>query len=400
MKKKALIAILVIVVIGAGFWLWQGSSSDGETFLTEKAVVGDIVQRVQASGEVGALQFVSVGAQVSGQIKKLHVTLGQTVKKGDLLAEIDSVSQLNQLNIDKAKLESYTAQLESKKVALRNAQLKYNRELKLRKKDATSEESYEEALTALEAAKAEIIELESLIRQTNIALSTDELNLSYTRITSPLDGTVVSVPVDEGQTVNANQTTPTIVQIADLNTMEISIEISEGDICSVKPGQVVEYSILSLPDTVFKTTLTSIDPGLTTLTDGQYESGSSSGSSSSGSSSSSSAAVYFYGKAVVDNSNGPLRIGMTTQNEITVAEARDAVLVPIMAVTSGRKGKSVLVLNEEGKPERRAVETGITDGVNIQITSGLKPGEAVIMGRLSPEEIKAQSQMRRRGPRM
>lgn len=367
--------------------------------MTEKAVVGDIVQRVQASGEVGALQFVSVGAQVSGQIKKLHVKLGQEVKKGDLLAEIDSVSQLNQLNIDKAKLESYTAQLESKKVALRNAQSKYNRELKLRKKDATSEESYEEALTALEAAKAEIIELESLIRQTNIALSTDELNLSYTRITSPLDGTVVSVPVDEGQTVNANQTTPTIVQIADLGTMEISIEISEGDICSVKPGQTVEYTILSLPDTVFKTTLTSIDPGLTTLTDGQYESGSATGSSS-GSSSSTSTAVYFYGKAVVDNSNGPLRIGMTTQNEITVAEAKDAVLVPIMAVTSGRKGKSVLVLNGEGQPERRAVETGITDGVNIQITSGLKPGESVIMGRLSPEEIKAQSQMRRRGPRL
>lgn len=399
MKKKAIIVIFVILVVGVAVWFWQGSSSDQETFLTEKAVVGDIVQRVQASGEVGALQFVSVGAQVSGQIKKLHVKLGQEVKKGDLLAEIDSVSQLNQLNIDKAKLESYTAQLESKKVALRNAQSKYNRELKLRKKDATSEESYEEALTALEAAKAEIIELESLIRQTNIALSTDELNLSYTRITSPLDGTVVSVPVDEGQTVNANQTTPTIVQIADLGTMEISIEISEGDICSVKPGQTVEYTILSLPDTVFKTTLTSIDPGLTTLTDGQYESGSATGSSS-GSSSSTSTAVYFYGKAVVDNSNGPLRIGMTTQNEITVAEAKDAVLVPIMAVTSGRKGKSVLVLNGEGQPERRAVETGITDGVNIQITSGLKPGESVIMGRLSPEEIKAQSQMRRRGPRL
>ena len=398
MKKKVLIAIGIVVVVGIAVWFWRGSSSDQEIFLTEKAVVGDIIQKVQASGEVGALQFVSVGAQVSGQIKKLHVKLGQKVKKGDLLAEIDSVSQVNQLNIDKARLESYTAQLESKKVELRNAQSKYNRELKLRKKDATSEESYEDALTALEAVKAEIIELESQIRQTNIAISTDELNLSYTQITSPLDGTVVSVPVDEGQTVNANQTTPTIVQIADLNQMELSIEISEGDICSVKPGQLVEYTILSLPDTVFTTTLTSIDPGLTTLTDGEYESGSSSGVSSS-SSSSTSTAIYFYGKAIVDNSNGPLRIGMTTENEITVAEARNAVLVPLMAVSAGRKGKSVFVLNAEGKPEKRAVETGITDGVNIQITSGLEPGESVIMGRLTPEEIAAQSQMRRRGPR-
>lgn len=114
-------------------------------------------------------------------------------------------------------------------------------------------------------------ELESQIRQARIAVNTDEVNLGYTRITAPLDGTIVSVPVDEGQTVNANQTTPTIVQIADLDKMEIKIEISEGDITAVKPGMPITYTILFQPETEYKATLTSIDPGLTTLTDGSYK---------------------------------------------------------------------------------------------------------------------------------
>lgn len=119
-------------------------------------------------------------------------------------------------------------------------------------------------------------------------MNTDEVNLGYTRITAPLDGTIVSVPVDEGQTVNANQTTPTIVQIADLDKMEIKIEISEGDITAVKPGMPITYTILSNPETEYNATLTSIDPGLTTLTDGATRPPRIDGSSASSSSSSSS----------------------------------------------------------------------------------------------------------------
>ena len=182
-------------------------------------------------------------------------------------------------------------------------------------------------------------ELESQIRQTQIAVNTDEVNLGYTRITAPLDGTIVSVPVDEGQTVNANQTTPTIVQIADLDKMEIKIEISEGDITAVKPGMPITYTILSNPETEYKAVLTSIDPGLTTLTDGSYKTTSSTGSSSSSSSTSSNNAVYYYGKALIDNKQGPLRIGMTTQNVITVADVKDALLVPVIAVQSGNGKK-------------------------------------------------------------
>lgn len=401
MKKKLfLIAALVVAAAVVAWYVLRADQGDGIAYLTEPVITGDLVKTVNATGEVGAVQLVSVGAQVGGQIKKLHVVLGQDVKKGDLIAEIDSVPQLNQLETDKARLESYKSQLAAKKVALKIAKTKYDREQQLKKRDASSKESLEDAENAYALAKAEVTELESLIRQSQIAVNTDEVNLGYTRITAPLDGTIVSVPVDEGQTVNANQTTPTIVQIADLDKMEIKIEISEGDITAVKPGMPIKYTILSDPETVYDATLTSIDPGLTTLTDGSYKTTSSTGSSASSSSSSSSNnAVYYYGKALIDNKGGPLRIGMTTQNVITVADARNALLVPVVAVTARDGKKYVRVLDAAGQPEEREVATGLADGIHIQILSGLRAGDAVITAQLTQKERDAELQKRHRGPR-
>jgi macrolide-specific efflux system membrane fusion protein len=343
---------------------------------------------------VGAVQLVAAGAQVSGQIKKLHIDVGQEVKKGDLIAELDSVPQINQLETDRALLESYQAQLQAKKISLRMAESQYSRAKNLRARDAASQESLENLENAHALAKAEVAVLESQIRQTMLAVSTDEVNLGYTRITSPLDGTVVSVPVDEGQTVNAAQTTPTIAQIADLQRMEIKVEISEGDITAVKPGLPITYTILSEPDETRQAVLTSIDPGLTTLTDGTYKTASATSSSGS-----SSEAVYYYGKALIDNSDGRLRIGMTTQTDIVVASAENALLAPLMAVNNEPGGKkSVRVLMGDGTVATREVSVGMNDGVHVQIRNGLQAGEKVITGLLSQDEIKAQSRRRRLGP--
>lgn len=397
MKKKLLFALLAAAALAVAlFVFFRSDEGSGIDYLTEPVRVGDIVKTVNASGEVGAVQLVSVGAQVSGQIKKLHVKLGQHVNKGDMIAEIDSVPQLNQLNTDKARLQSYESQLVAKKVALTIARTQYNREVQLKGKDAASQESLEDAKNALALASAEVDEVESLIKQARITVNTDEVNLGYTKITAPLDGTVVSVPVDEGQTVNANQTTPTIVQVADLDRMEIKIEISEGDITSVKPGMPIEYTILAEPEIVYHATLTSIDPGMTTLTDGSYKS-TSSGSSSS--SSSSDSAVYYYGNAVIDNENGPLRIGMTTQNTITVASVKGVLLAPAVAVQHRGGEKFVRILTPEGKVERKTVTTGLADGINVEITSGLKEGDAVITAELTQQEIQAETQRRMRRPR-
>ena len=187
MKKKLfLIAALAVAAAVAAWYVLRMDQGDGMAYLTEPVTIGNITRTVNATGEVGAVQLVSVGAQVGGQIKKLHVVLGQDVKKGDLIAEIDSVPQLNQLETDKARLQSYESQLAAKKVALKIAKTKYDREMQLKKRDAASKESLEDAENAYALAKAEVTELESQIRQARIAVNTDEVNLGYTRITAPL----------------------------------------------------------------------------------------------------------------------------------------------------------------------------------------------------------------------
>lgn len=225
---------------------------------------------VNATGEVKAVDLVTVGAQVSGKIEKLYVSIGQTVKMGDMIAEIDSTTQQNDVDIAKAKMSSYQAQLKAAKTSLKIARKQYQRMQSLKKQNAASTEDLENAEDSYEAAMSKVAEIEASLKETEISLSTAETNLGYTKITAPLDGTIVSVPVKVGQTINAAMDTPTIVQIADLNQMEIYIEISEGDIGNIKPGVKVTYSVLADMNKVYETTLKSIDPALTLLTDDQY----------------------------------------------------------------------------------------------------------------------------------
>lgn len=391
-RAKALpILLIVIVVAAAGAWFALSGKQDKVDYITETARVADIRKVVNATGEVGAVQLVSVGAQASGQIEKLYVSVGQQVRKGDPIADIDSTTQRNDLDINKAKLDTYQAQLAAKQVALKVAQTQYNREAQLRKTNSTSRESLEDAENALATAKAAVAELESQIRQAQIAVNTAETNLGYTKISAPLDGTVVAVPVEEGQTVNANQTTPTIVQIADLSHMEIKIEIAEGDITQVKPGMTVDYTILAEPGVTRRAVLDSIDPGLTTLSDGTYD-------TSSGSSSSDSA-VYYYAKAVVPNPDGALRIGMTTQNVIVVESADQVTAVPSIAVFTRPGGEDyVRLLRPDGSVEERTVETGLSNNMLTEIRSGLQAGDRVVSAQMTQAEAAAQAGSMR-GPR-
>ncbi len=399
-NKTFLAGLLILLLCAGGIWYWRKNADDrsGINYLTETVRRGEILATVNASGELDAMVSVDVGAQVSGQIEKLYVELGRQIKKGDLIAEIDSTTQRNELEKSKAQLASYEAQLAARKVTRDVAQARYNREVKLRSTDSTSRENLESAQQTLASAKADVAEMESQIVQARLAVSTAETNLGYTRISAPLDGTVVSIPVEEGQTVNANQTTPTIVKVADLSRMENKIEISEGDITRVAPGMPVIYTILSEPDISFRARLDSIDPGNTSVTNA--------GATSSGSSSSSSSneAVYYYGKSIVSNEDGRLRIGMTTQNTIVVSRAQDVLIVPSIVLEKrtarGRTSYFVQVLTPAGTVEERAVETGVSDNLNTQIVSGLAEGERVVSSMMSQAEEAAASVAKMRGPRM
>ena len=345
------------VVVAAAFGGWSLMKPEPQSsFITEVVKRGDIRQTVSATGEISPSNLVSVGAEASGQIKKLYVKLGQQVKKGDLIAEIDSTNQLNTLNTEKSKLETYQAKLVSAEIALSSAEKKYKRELALWKEQAT--------------------ELKASIKQSKISINTAESELGHTRITATMDGTVVAIPVEEGQSVNAAQSTPTIIQLANLETMLNKMQIAEGDITKVKAGQDISFTILSEPDTPIKAKLDSVDPGLTTMSLGSYTS----------STDTTSNAIYYYARALVPNPEGKLSIGMTTQNTIEINGVKNVLLVPTLTVKKHNGKSYVSILGADNKAVEREVTVGLKDSMNTEIKSGLKEGEKVIVSEMSADE--------------
>lgn len=392
MKKRFFILLGLLIAAGAAYYFFSSNSKQETTYLTESVTRGNVEKTVVASGSVESVNEVDVGAQASGKITKLYVKLGQEIKKGEMIADIDSTTQINTLNTKKAALVSYQAQLKAKRTAYDVALSSYNRLSKLYTQKATSLDSLNTAKSTLDNAKAEMEAIEANIKQAEIEVNTAETNVGYTKITAPMDGTVISVPVSEGQTVNANQTTPTIVTIADLSKMKIKPEISEGDITKVKAGQEVSFTILSDNQTVYHSVIDSVDPANTTTSDS-----SSTSSSTSSSSSSTTSAIYYYANVLIDNPDRTLRIGMTTENNIKIANAKDVLLVSNMAIQK-RDGKNfVNVLNDKNQPEQREVETGVQNDFQTEIKSGLNEGEKVIVSQVANGE-KVGSMPR--GPRM
>ena len=392
MKKRFFILLGLAVAAGAAYYFFSSNNKQETTYLTESVTRGNVEKTVVASGSVESVNEVDVGAQVSGKITKLYVKLGQEIKKGEMIADIDSTTQINTLNTKKAALVSYQAQLKAKRTAYDVALSSYNRLSKLYTQKATSLDSLNTAKSTLDNAKAEMEAIEANIKQAEIEVNTAETNVGYTKITAPMDGTVISVPVSEGQTVNANQTTPTIVTIADLSKMKIKPEISEGDITKVKAGQEVSFTILSDSQTVYHSVIDSVDPANTTTSDS-----SSTSSSISSSSSSTTSAIYYYANVLIDNPDRTLRIGMTTENNIKIANAKDVLLVSNMAIQK-RDGKSVVnILNDKNQPEQREVETGVQNDFQTEIKSGLNEGEKVIVSQVANGE---QVGSMPRGPRM
>ena len=377
MKKVFKWVAALVILAGLGWYGYQKMQPKNEaTFITEEVKRGKIAQTVSATGEISATNLVDVGAQVSGQIKKMHVKIGDVVKEGDLIAEIDNVTQVNEVNTRKAQLQTYQAQLESAQVALKIAQRKYSRYKSLASADAVSKEEFEATEDSLATNRAKIKELQSSIRQTQIAINTAEKDLGYTRITAPSAGTVVSLVVEQGQTINSSQTSPTVVQIADLTSMTNKMQIAEGDATKVKAGQTVNFTILSEPDTPISAKLDSIDPGLTTMSQGSY----------SKSTDTTSNAIYYYARATVPNPEGKLAIGMTTQNTVEIASADNGLMVPTVAIKAKDGKKFVRVLEANNQAVDREIQTGLKDSMNTEVKSGLNEGEKVVMSEMGAAE--------------
>ncbi len=378
-SMKIGIFIIAAIILGIAYHFFFSKNSDAPIYLTETVKLGTISQSVIASGTVRSNNRVEVGAQVSGKITKINVTLGQFVKKGEVLAEIDSLTQLNDLEEAKSQLKSYEAQLKSASTKLKLAKSKFNRSKKLYAVKSVSQDEYEEAEKDLAVAESSLIELEELINQSKISVKTAETNLSYTTIISPIDGVVISIPVSEGQTVNSVQSAPTIIQVADLSNMLIKAEIPEGDITKVTSGMKVEFTTLSDSENIYKSEIQSIDPADSTLTDDEYTE-----------SVSNTNAIYYYANIIVENPENKLRIGMTTTNTIKIAEKENVLIIPTMAISKKNNQFYVKVL-EDNKVIETKVDIGISDDFFTEIKNGLNEGKKVITTQLDAGDVETMS---------
>lgn len=353
----ALIAVWVL-------WSWL-SPDDAPIYRTAEVQRGDISVTVLAAGAIEAKQLVSVGARVSGQIDRLAVRLGQDVKAGDVIAQIDAKEQENDLLKAKSALAQIEAQITAKSSGLRKAQTVLTRQTQLRASQFVSKEALDNAAADVEMLQAEIASLAAQKSSAEVTVAQSELALSRATVTAPISGTVVAVVVKEGQTVSAAQNAPTIVKIANLNSMIVKAEISEADIVRVKAGQTASFTILGAPEMRFDAVVRDVEPAPSALAESDTIPA--------------DKAIYYNGLLEVDNPERQLRIGMTAQVSIVLDQAKDVLLVPAAALTQGPQGASVQVLMDD-QPQMRAVKTGLNDKVRVQILEGLSEGEIVVIG--------------------
>ncbi|MGY2491961.1 efflux RND transporter periplasmic adaptor subunit [Cupriavidus sp. CP313] len=369
---------VLIIAAAAYFASNEHAGKQASELITAEATVQPIERTVLASGLLEPVKLVSVGARATGQVMKLHVKVGDTVKADQLIADIDSQPQRNALNKAEAALENVKAQRRVRQVKLRKAELVLTRERNLLQLDATPRNSYENALTERDALLAEIASLDAQIKQDGAAVQTARTDLSYTRITAPMSGVVVAVVTEEGRMVNANQSAPTIVMLADLSVIKVKAEISEADVTRAKPGQNVYFTVLSDPEKRYHAKLQSIEPAPASIASKAEQ-------STAGTSQQSAAtktAIYYNGLFEIPNPDGELYPLMTAQVHIVLDEARDVVTIPVTALGDRQPDgtRTVRVVDDRGKVAARPVQVGLNNGVRVQVVSGLQPGERVVIG--------------------
>lgn len=356
--------------------------------VTTQARQGPIEEVVLATGVLEPLELVRVGAQASGRVERLAVRVGDRVEVGQLIAEIDSQTQRNSLRDRQAALANIRATRAARAAGLVQAEKDLERQRTMLAADATPRANFDAAVATLDSARAEVRALDAQIAQAQAALDSVRVELGYTRITAPIAGTVVAIVTDEGQTVNALQTAPTIVMIARLDTMTVRADISEADVIRVRSGLPVWFSILGAPQRRFTGELRQVEPAPESISNEGSPAGAGAGSTDG--------AIYYTGLIDVSNADGVLRPSMTAQVSIVLRRVDKAVLVPLTAVEgsprAGGMGR-IRIVNAEGEAEARTVRVGIDNGSDIQILSGLRAGETIVLGTSTDARASGEAQL-------
>ena len=375
-SKFKTISILATLAIAIALVIYTVQApADTPQYLTATAERGDIENAVLATGVLEGIKQVDVGAQVSGQLKSLKVKVGDKVKKGQWLAEIDPLILQNTLRKAQVDEENLQAQRRATAAQLKQARSIYERYKGLQIDESVSRQDYEDAESTFQVQQANLLSLDAQIKSAHIQIDTAKINLAYTRIVAPIDGDVVGIVTQEGQTVIANQLAPVLLKLADLDTMTVKAQVSEADVIHISPGQQVYFTILGEADKRYYAKLRGTEPApqnfLETQTAGTPKQ---------------NTAVFYNALFDVPNPDHRLRIAMTAQVRIVLDTAQAALMVPVAALgpRNNDGGYSLRVLDAKGRAVSREVKTGINNNVKVQILEGLVEGDKVVIGDASP----------------
>lgn len=332
--------------------------------------LADLESSVSALGTLQPRHYVDVGAQASGQILKLHVEPGDSVRQGDLLVEIDPSTQQAKVDAGRYSIQTLEAQLAEQRAQHDLANQQHARQRTLLAGGAGREEDLQVAQAQVRATRARIDMIRAQIDQARATLRSDEAELGYTRIYAPLSGTVVALDARVGQTLNAQQQTPLILRIAQLSPMTLWAQVSEADIGRIQAGMPAWFSTLGGGGRRWDAKVRQILP----LPPRPLEQLSQGG----GSPTAGGGRVVLYTVLLdVDNPDGALMTDMTAQVQFVEGHARNALTIPLAAL---RDGDRVRVVNERGAVEERQLRIGLRDRMRVQVLTGLAEGERLLVG--------------------
>lgn len=378
MKPKKISTIWILVggcfAIAVVAWLLSGNKKDEQvSFVTEEVAPANIQNSITATGSVEPVDTVAVGTQVSGIIDKIYVDFNSTVKKGQVLAVLDTKNLTSTLNSAKANLQSAQANLQSANAALGYQRANYNRYKALYQKGLISANDFESARLSYRQAEEQVAMMKESVVAAQESVRTAQTNLGYATIVSPIDGTIINKYVAEGQTVAASFSTPELFGVArDLKKMQVLADVDEADIGDVRPGESATFTVDAYPDDQFQGTVQQVRLG---------------GSTSNN--------VVTY-KVVISTSNADLKLkpGMTANVTIYTQQKSGVLSVPTKALrftpakeTVGKmkikdisNAKNKVWTIEGNNIVAHQVNIGMSDGTHTQIVSGVKQGQKVITG--------------------
>ncbi|WP_049723140.1 efflux RND transporter periplasmic adaptor subunit [Gilvimarinus polysaccharolyticus] len=366
--QKIFILVVVLAAIGYSTYLYLKPGQVPDYILYE-VEIGTVENVIAASGTLEPKEYVEVGAQVSGQLKSLAVEVGDLVQRGDLLAEIDATVFETKVMGATASLENKRAQLEKLQAESYLAEERKARNTRLFAQNAISQDTLTSSQTDVKTINASIRAMEAEIRADEASLEGDRATLNYAKIYAPMTGTVVSIAVREGQTLNANQNAPLIMKIANLDVLTLRAEVSEADVTRIQPGMDVYFATLGNPDERWNSTVRQVLPTPEVVND-----------------------VVLYQVLIdIKNRNSRLMDSMTAQTFFVESRAEEVVTIPVGAIRDGRRGSRVVKQTAPGQFEPVPVEIGVRTRTQAEVISGLQVGDVVVAGNRDDSKANARA---------